>query len=76
MLREEIDHHFLSRGSFGGPKDYSSCVKPSVVIDNQFDKTRKERHDRRASLEKRMEVITQSLHSDLQKAKNRVLNGI
>jgi len=68
---------FLARGSFGS-NDYNSNLKASFtnINDKQFEKTRKERQDKREGLERRMDVITQSLQADLHKAKNRVLSGI
>jgi len=67
----------LTKSSLG-VNDYNSGFKPSLsgVNDYQLEKARKERQDKREGLERRMEVITQSLQSDLQKARNRVLNGI
>jgi len=61
-----------------GVNDYNSGFQPTLsgVNDYQMERARKERQEKREGLERRMEVITQSLQSDLQKARNRVLNGI
>lgn len=47
------------------------CV--SSINENEFEKMKKERIDRKEGLEKRLEDLTQSLRSDLQKARTRAL---
>jgi len=57
-------------------KGLKSILKTSVVSTNDanLDKMKRERYERREGLEKRLESLTQSLKTDLQKARNRVLD--